>query len=164
MGFLLLSESCCSPSPKDFLPDQQDLSQKNVAIMYMHPSTEACRAQPGCSTGRGLRVKPWLLSVPRKPTLTVSQECNAETYFYLLYIQNWAASPLLQAVLQGNLDAAGGCLELSCATRTTQGCPHPAWALFYHGQAPYAGSSQSPRPSACPAGPCPGRGCIISAL
>lgn len=96
-------------------------------------------------------MKPQLLSAPRHPALTVSQGCITQTYFYLLYIQNCAAS----SVLQVNLYAAGCCLKLSCATGTHQGCLHPAQVLFYHDQVPYTGSSQSPGPSASPTGPLP---------
>lgn len=52
-------------------------------------------------------MKLWLLSAPGHPAVMVSQGRITETYFYLPYEQNCVASPLLQAVLQGNLDAAG---------------------------------------------------------
>lgn len=119
----------------------------------MHPSTAACRPQPRCCTGRGLRVKLLLLLLlaPHHPALTASQGCVTETYFYLLCIQNCAASPLLQ----GNLDAARCFFKLSCATGTPQGCPHTAQAQLYHGQTSYAGWSQSPGLPASLAGPLP---------
>lgn len=140
-----------------FTPGQQDLSQQIVAIVYVHPSTAACRAQPGRGSGRGLRVKPQLLSALHHPTLTVSQGCITETYFYLLYIQNCATSPMLWAVLQGNLDAAGCCLELSCATGMPQICPHPAQLLAKPLTVARA-KAQGPLPALL--GPCPGRDCI----
>lgn len=84
----------------------------------------------------------------------------AETYFYLLYIQNCAASCLLQAVLQGNLDAATCCLELSCATGTPQGCLHPARHCFTMAKPFRLAQAKAQGPLPALLGPCPGRSCI----
>lgn len=55
----------------------------------------------------------------------------------------------------------GCCLELFCATGTSQSCPQTAQTVFYHGQAALMlaqARAQGPLPALL--GPCPGRSCL----
>lgn len=72
--------------------------------------------------------------------------------FNLFFIQNCAASPLLQAVLQG---WSWMLLEAVMCHRDSSGLSPPARALFHHGQDPYTGLRGSLEPSASLAGPLP---------
>lgn len=69
---------CCSQGA-DEAPDPQVCAQvsriyhNNLWQMCTSPSTAACRAQLGHSTGRGLRVKTCLLSAPHHTTPVASQ-------------------------------------------------------------------------------------------
>lgn len=72
--------------------------------------------------------------------------------FNLLFIQNCAASPLLQAVLQG---WSWMLLEAGMWLRDSTGLSPPAQALYHHGQDTWTGLRESLEPSASLAGPLP---------